>query len=192
MLVDSTFADGFYDFKSQKFVNIGTRLRVDCVALRYLLDKDDEFGLQFVVSDGTFREVAKTSSPNRRKQLLVILEALKTHFELTQAEYLGEDDLPLLSPGDEGIWHGLYQRGGLNFLPDDGDQQLIVDSMLKRAHVFLTVDYKTIWKHRNRLMKLGVNVKRPWEYLQSFMFPLSAANVGFLGPDDVINRIYAT
>jgi hypothetical protein len=164
------------------------RIKADCVALRYLIDKDDEFYLQFVVSDFTLQEVAKTSSVNRREQLLDILVTLKRHFEHTQVEYLREEDLPLLSPGDEGFWRDFYQRGGLDFLPDEPDRRLIFDSILQRAHVFLTVDYKTIWDYRDQLRGLGVIVIRPSEYLQSFLHPLSPANIGF-DPLNLIERI---
>jgi hypothetical protein len=175
MLEDPTFEDGFYDFKSQKFVKMDGRIRADCVALRYLIDKDDEFYLQFVVSDITLQELDKTSSVTKRRQLLDILEALKNHFEHSQVEYLSEEDLPPLCPGDEGFWHGLYQRGRLDFLPDQPDRRLILDSVLQRAHIFLTVDYKTIWDHRDRLRELGVNVRRPSEYIRDLLYPAGTA-----------------
>ena len=46
-----------------------------------------------------------------------------------------------------------------------------------------------IWDYRSRLLELGVTVKRPLEYLRGFTFPLSPANLGFLGPDDILNLI---
>lgn len=52
-----TFEDGFYDYKSQKFIEMRHELRADCVALRWLRDKDAEFGLQFVTSKRALQEV---------------------------------------------------------------------------------------------------------------------------------------
>ena len=189
ILSDATFEDGFYDHYSQKFITTDRELRHDCMALRYLVEKDDQFALQFVVSSTVVAELEKTQPAGKRDELLSIANELGIHFEYRQKEYLSESDLPPLPPTEKMSWANLYKRGGLNFLPHAVDRRLIVDSVLQRCHLFLTVDRKTIWNFRSQLMELGVNVKRPLEYLRSFMFPLSEANLGFLGPDDILNLI---
>lgn len=189
ILSDATFEDGFYDHYSQKFVTTDRELRRDCMALRYLIEKDDQFALQFVVSSIVVAELEKTQPAGKRGELLSIVNELAIHFEDHQKEYLSESDLPPLSPTEKMSWVNLHKRGGLNFLPHEADRRLILDSVLLRCHLFLTVDRKTIWNFRSQLMELGVNVKRPLEYLRSFMFPLSKANLGFLGPDDILNLI---
>ena len=189
ILSDVTFVDGFYDYYSHKFVTTDRELRRDCMALRYLMEKDDQFALQFVVSSVVVAELEKTQPAGKREELLSIANELAIHFEDHQKEYLSESDLPPLSPTEKTSWVNLYECGRLNFLPHEADRRLILDSVLLRCHLFLTVDRKTIWNFRSQLMELGVNVKRPLEYLRSFMFPLSKANLGFLGPDDILNLI---
>jgi hypothetical protein len=186
---DATFEDGFYDHYSQKFITTDRELRRDCMALRYLIEKDDQFALQFVISSTVVAELEKTQPAGKKDELLSIVNQLAIHFEDHQKEYLSESELPLLSPTQRMSWVNLYERGGLNFLPHEADRRLVLDSVLERCHLFLTVDRKTIWNFRSQLTELGVNVKRPLEYLRSFMFPLSEANLGFLGPDDILNLI---
>ncbi len=189
ILSDATFEDGFYDHYSQKFITANRELRRDCMALRYLVEKDDQFALQFVVSNTVVAELQKTQPAEKRDELLSIAKELAIHFEDHQKEYLSESDLPPLSPSKQVYWVTLYERGGLDFLPHEADRRLILDSVLQRCHLFLTVDRKTIWNFRSQLIQLGVEVKRPLEYLRSFMFPLSEANLGFLGPNDILNLI---
>ena len=189
ILSDATFDDGFYDHHSQKFIAVDPELRHDCMALRYFIEKDDQFALEFVLSNTVLAELEKTQPAEKRDELLSIANELAIHFEDHQKEYLSESDLTPLSPSEKTSWVSLYEHGGLNFLPHEVDRRLILDSVLQRCHVFLTVDRKTIWNFRSQLMELGVNVKRPLEYLQGLMFPLSPANLGFLGPDDILNLI---
>ncbi len=189
ILSDATFEDGFYDHYNQKFITTDRKLKCDCMALRYLIERDDQFAVQFVLSNTVVAELEKTQPTSKKDELLSIANDLAIHFEDNQKEYLSESDLPTLSPIEKMSWVNLYKRGELNFLPNEADRRLILDSVLQRCHLFLTVDRKTIWNFRSPLMELGVNVKRPLEYLRSFMFPLSEANLGFLGPDDILNLI---
>lgn len=189
ILSDATFEDGFYDHYSQKFMAVDQELRRDCMALRFLMDKDDQFALQFVISDNVLAELQQTQPAWKKAELMSIADALVTHFQEQQSEYLEESELPSLTTEDEMAWLNTHEKHALNFLPDDGDRRLVLDSVLKRCHIFMTVDRRTIWNYRSRLLELGINVKRPLEYLRGFMFPLSPANLGFLGPDDIINLI---
>lgn len=189
ILSDPSFEDGFYDYYSQKFVAMNQELRRDCMALCFLIDKDDQFALQFVISDNVLAELRRTQPAWKRTELVSIAHTLITNLQEQQVEYLGESELPGLTPKEEASWLNLYEKGGLNFLPDRGDRRLILDSVLQRCHIFMTVDRKTIWDYRARLLGLGVNVKRPLEYLRGFMFPLGQDNLGFLGPDDILNLI---
>ena len=189
ILSDATFEDGFYNHVSHKFVKTDMELRRDCMALRYLIEKDDQFALQFVVSTNVIAEIQQTPPAGKRDKLLSIVNELATHFENQQKEYLGDSDLPPLSPSEQVRWVNFYECGGLDFLPHKADQRLILDSILQRCHFFLTLDRKSIWNFRHQLLKIGIKVKRPLEYLQSFMFPLNEANLGFLGTDDILNII---
>jgi hypothetical protein len=182
---DATFEDGFYDHYSQKFMAVDPELRRDCMALRFLMDKDDQFALQFVISDNVLDELQRTQAARKKAELMSIADTLITHFQEHQSEYLGESELPTLTTEDEMAW----LKDALNILPDDGDRRLVLDSVYMRCHIFMTVDRKTIWNYRSHLLELGINIKRPLEYLRGFMFPLSSANLGFLGSDDIINLV---
>ena len=58
----------------------------------------------------------------------------------------------------------------LNVLPDETDRVLVVDALELGCNVFLTMDYRTIWKHREAVRRLGINVMRPVEFLQDPVF----------------------
>lgn len=168
---DTTFEDGFYDHKSGKFIRTDEELRADCVALRWLLDKDDEFGLQFVTSQRVLEELWRTGDPTKRVELQELVSLLADHFKIQQIDYLDESDLPLVGSGDEGLFAQLLIKGYLDFLPQESDRLLIVDSLRIQCHVFLTTDRKTIWDYRDQLGQLGINVQRPSEYVSNLMGP---------------------
>ena len=187
---DPTFEDGFYDYKSHKFVKMHHELRADCVALRLLLDKDDEFGLQFVTSRSALQEISETQNPEKRKELQGLYFILERHFRIHQIDYLDESELPHLAE-NEGLYAQPLRDGCLDFLPQKSDRLLIIDSLQMRCHIFLTTDRKTIWDYRHDLGRLGINVQRPSEYLSNLLPPLSPGNIGLLpygNLDDVLGK----
>ncbi len=186
-----TFEDGFYDYKSRKFVEIDHELRADCVALRWLLDKDDEFALQFVTSRRVLQEISNTQNFEKRKQLQELYSSLERHFLIHQIDYIDESELPLSGAANEGSYAQLLEKGYLDFLPQKSDRLLIIDSLRMRCHVFLTTDRKTIWNHRVELRRVGMNVQRPSEYVSNLLPPLSPGNIGLLpygNLDDVLGK----
>jgi len=180
LITDPTFEDGFYDYKSQKFINMHEELRADCVALRWLVDKDDEFSLQFVTSKHVLKELLKTQNSAKRGELEELFQQLDSHFKIRAIDYLEESDLPPLEPGDEGLSAQLLARGYLDFLPQLYDRLLVVEALRMQCHVFLTTDRKTIWDYRKQLSRLGINVQRPWEYVSNLVGKLSPGNIGLL------------
>lgn len=58
----------------------------------------------------------------------------------------------------------------LNMLPDETDRVLVVDALEFGCNVFLTMDYKTIWTHREMVRRLGIHVMRPVEFLREPVF----------------------
>ncbi len=50
-------------------------------------------------------------------------------------------------------------------LPQESDRQLVIDAREYGCDFFLTMDYKTIWQHRQCVQPLGVTVVRPVELL---------------------------
>ena len=58
----------------------------------------------------------------------------------------------------------------LNVLPDENDRVLVVDALELGCNVFLTMDYRTIWTHREAVRKLGIHVMRPVEVFREPAF----------------------
>jgi len=182
---DATFENGFYDYKSQKFIKMDEKLRADCVALRWLIEKDDEFYLQFVTSKRVEQEILRLRSHEKRKELLEIYSSLKEHFRISQLDYLDESDLPPVGLASAQLLHRL------DFLPQKTDRLLLVDSVRMQCHVFMTTDRKTIWKYQGPLRGLGINVQIPSEYVSGLLPPMSPGNIGLLpygNIDDVLGK----
>ncbi len=53
----------------------------------------------------------------------------------------------------------------LKKLPDGGDRQLIIDALEYGCDVFLTMDYRTVWRHHEEVARLGLQVMRPIEFM---------------------------
>lgn len=180
LITDPTFEDGFYDYKSKKFIKMPKELRTDCIALRWLIDKDDEFNLQFVASKHVLEELLETQGATKRRELEELFQQLESHFGIHTIDYLEESDLPPVEPGGEGLSSQLLAGGYLGFLPQFYDRMLIVDALRMRCHVLLTTDRKTILKYRKRLRLLGINVQRPSEYVSNLVVGLDPRNIGLL------------
>ena len=54
----------------------------------------------------------------------------------------------------------------LNDMPQESDRQLVIDAGEYECDIFLTMDYKTIWQHRNCADPLGIEIMRPVELLE--------------------------
>ena len=53
----------------------------------------------------------------------------------------------------------------LKTLPQGSDRQLIIDALEYGCDVFLTMDYRTIWRHRDCVNRFELRVMRPVELL---------------------------
>ena len=140
-----------------------------------------------MIPDGVLVEIDGTPGP-RKGQLLDVVATLHSHFESSQRPCLHDDDLQAQSKRARCASHRLNEES-IAFLPGAWDRRLIIESLFLRSHVFLTTDYKTIWRYQTRLASLGINVKMPLEYLKTFLFPLEPANLGYCGPDDFLNLL---
>ena len=58
-------------------------------------------------------------------------------------------------------------KGKLSFLPHIGDRFLLASAVASKCNVFLTMDYRTILIHRQRIEKVvdPMEVLRPCEFL---------------------------
>ena len=54
----------------------------------------------------------------------------------------------------------------LKSLPQEADRQLIIDAMEYGCDIFLTMDYKTVWRYRDEISRFGLKVMRPVELLE--------------------------
>ena len=54
----------------------------------------------------------------------------------------------------------------LKVLPQGSDRRLIIDALEYGCDVFLTMDYKTIWRHRDCVNRFELRVMRPVELLE--------------------------
>lgn len=59
-----------------------------------------------------------------------------------------------------------YLSTQLNALPQESDRQLIIDALEQGCDIFLTMDYKTVWRYRDDVSRLGLKVMRPVELLE--------------------------
>ena len=54
----------------------------------------------------------------------------------------------------------------LSELPQESDRQLIIDALEYGCDIFLTMDYKTVWRYRDGVSRLGIKIMRPVELME--------------------------
>ena len=144
----------------------GSRFADDIRALADFMALGIRSGWPIAVSSGTLQELDATPLGAKRYALTTLGKELATYFA---------SDLDHRHSGEEGsgyseISHFTFiQRCRLSDLlkvmPQEEDRQLIIDAVECGCDIFLTMDYKTIWRHRNTIRRLGLEVMRPKELL---------------------------
>ena len=146
-------------------------MRDDIYALHHLATMGRRSGWPLAVSWTNMVELGAIRHPERRRAKVAWWGELAEYFEDNYKEW------PSHSSGSSysEITHftstqrnRLYEN--LNVLPDETDRVLIVDALEFGCNVFLTMDYKTIWAHREVVRRLGIYVMRPVEFLQEPVF----------------------
>ena len=146
-------------------------MRDDIYALHHLATMGRRWGWPLAVSLTNMVELDAIKDPERRQVRVAWWRRLAEYFEANYKEW------PSLSSGSSygEITHftstqrnRLYEH--LHILPDETDRVLVVDALEFGCNVFLTMDYKTIWKHREAVRRLGIHVMRPVEFLQEPVF----------------------
>ncbi|MDP2948711.1 MAG: hypothetical protein Q8P22_04160 [Chloroflexota bacterium] len=148
--------------EEEKLKGLSRRTVQDVHALAAFIDLGRRNGWPLVVSQGTLDELAATCDAQKRHSLVrwgldladyfqTILppDYEHTSFRQTQLRALEEWKGPIIS-----------------LLPDEKDRLLIFDAVGFGCDVFLTMDYNTIWKFRERIRLLGISVVRPVELLE--------------------------
>ena len=143
----------------------------DVLALRDLAVLGQRNGWPLAVSTVTMGELGATKDPDQRRDRVSwcqdLMQYFQENYERVRCRESGNAYCEILH-----FTHlqrqFLYQY--LNVLPDENDRILIVDALDFGCNVFLTMDYKTIWRHRAAVRKLGLHVMRPSELLREPVF----------------------
>ena len=144
-----------------------SRMRDDIFALRHLANMGRRFGWPLAVSLTNMDEFVLTKDPSKRYNLVSWWGELAEYFEDNYKEWPPPEsgsaysEITHFTPLQRN-W--LYDH--LNVLPDEKDRVLVVDALELGCNVFLTMDYRTIWVHREEVRRLGIHVMRPVEFLQ--------------------------
>ena len=147
------------------------RIRADIFALHRIATMGRRSGWPLAVSNTNAAELRAIKDPSKRRKCVSWWGEL--------AEYFGEQyrkwpPTELGSSYSELVHFTYIQRSKLyeylSVLPDEADRVLVVDALELGCNVFLTMDYKTIWEHREAVRKLGIHVMRPVEFLQEPVF----------------------
>ena len=151
----------------RKLSTLGPRVTADIYALADFMALGVRAGWPLAVSPGTQREFRAIQDPNKRDALTAWEQRLADYFAENFDQSQGETEGSSYS---EMTHFTSLQRSRmadlLKAFPDKQDQQLFIDAVERGCDVFLTMDYKTIWQHRDKVKQFGLHVMRPVELLE--------------------------
>ena len=151
----------------KKLSTLGPRVTADIYALADFMALGVRAGWPLAVSPGTQREFRAIQDPNKRDALTAWEQRLADYFAENFDQSQGETEG---SSYNEMTHFTSLQRSRmadlLKAFPDKQDQQLFIDAVERGCDVFLTMDYKTIWQHRDKVKQFGLHVMRPVELLE--------------------------
>ena len=141
----------------------GQRFSDDIFALKDFMALGQRAGWPIALSENTLNEVEAGNSLARN----LWAGELAEYFYQNRSESETEDQGNSYSE----INHFTFiQRTRLSEmledLPQESDRQLVVDAAEHGCDIFLTMDYKTIWRHKECVERLGIRVMRPVELLE--------------------------
>ena len=162
-----SFGELIYDHflseqNERRIATRGKRFSDDMLALEDFMALGQRAGWPIAVSTNTLDELEASNRP----ALISRASELAQYFYFNFAEIEIEEDGNSYSE----INHFTFiQRCRLSEilkdLPEEPDRQLVIDAVEHRCDVFLTMDYRTIWRHRACVEQLGISVMRPVELL---------------------------
>ena len=151
----------------KKLSTLGPRITADIYALADFMALGVRAGWPLAVSPGTQREFRAIQDPNKRDALTAWEQRLADYFAGNFDQSQGEIEG---SSSSEMTHFTSIQRSRmadlLKAFPDKQDQQLFIDAVERGCDVFLTMDYKTIWQHRDKVKQFRLHVMRPVELLE--------------------------
>ena len=171
-----SFGEFIYDrrFSSEvesKLKGKGSRLADDIKALADFMALGIRTVWPIAVSSGTLQELGATPQSSKRYALTTWGNELARYFASDFGDKQSGEGVSSYSE----INHFTFiQRrlllDMLKVMPQEEDRQLIIDAVECGSDIFLTMDYKTVWCHRNEINQLlGLKVMRPTgllEYVQ--------------------------
>ena len=168
----STFGELIYDHflsddMERKISKLSQRLSDDVFALEDFMEIGQRVGWTIALSANTRDELAATPQASKRVRLLDWGKELTFYFQ-ENFDGLYEDSG---EPSFRKMVHFTYTQrielaALLNDLPQESDRQLMIDAKEYGCDIFLTMDYKTIWRHRACVEPLGIRVVRPVELME--------------------------
>ena len=167
-----SFGEFIFDMVStpdleKKLSPLGPRVTADIYALADFMVLGVRAGWPLAVSPGTQREFRAMQDPNKRDALTAWEQRLADYFAETFDQSQGETEGSSYS---ETTRFTSLQRSRmadlLKAFPDKQDQQLLIDAVERGCDVFLTMDYKTIWQHRDKVKQFRLHVMTPVELLE--------------------------
>ena len=144
----------------------GFRFAKDIYALADFMALGHRAGWPIAVSSRTLEELEATSGRDKRLPLTSWGKELAYYF----TSYFDDSRHVKEGLSYSEITHFTfiqrrYLSTMLNLLPQESDRQLIIDAMECGCDIFLTMDYKTVWRYRDDVSLLGLKVMRPVELL---------------------------
>ena len=149
-----------------KLKSRGERFTDDILALLYFMRLGQRYGWPLAVSPNTLLELGATPRQNKRTDLITWgnswAEYFATHFDDSQEEPKESSyaDLRHFTHIQRALLSNMLAN-----LPQEDDRQLIVDALERGCDIFLTMDYKSIWVHREAIEPLGLSVMTPSELI---------------------------
>ena len=151
----------------KKLSTLCPRVTADIYALADFMALGVRTGWPLAVSPGTQKEFRAIQNPNKRDALTTWEQRLADYFTENFDQSRGETEGSSYS---EATRFTSLQRSRmadlLKAFPDKQDQQLFIDAVELGCDVFLTMDYKTIWQHRDKVKQFRLHVMRPGELLE--------------------------
>ena len=151
----------------KKLSTLGPRVTADIYALADFMALGVRAGWPLAVSPGTQREFRAIQDPKKRDALTAWEQRLADYFTENFDQSQGETEESSYS---EMTHFTSLQRSRmadlLKAFPDKQDQQLFIDAVERGCDIFLTMDYKTIWQHRDKVKQFGLHVMTPVELLE--------------------------
>ncbi len=166
-----TFGEFIYDNALEramdtKLSTAGPRIAEDVHALGEFIRLGQRAGWPLAVSSRTLRELEATTRLDKRVELVRWGGELADYFMSRFDQCLEGTTESLyreLTPFT--FIQRLYLSSVLTNLPDENDRQLVIDALEYGCDIFLTMDYRTLWRYRVEVGRLGLQVMRPVEFM---------------------------